>query len=498
MRTSEPLDALVVGAGFSGVAMAVGLRERGVQRFAVLEAADELGGTWRENRYPGCACDIPAQLYSYSWAPNPGWSRTYAPQEEIWAYLRDVAARHGVLPHVRFGTRLTGARWDDAAAVWLVAVEGPHGPDELVARLLVMATGPLREPALPEVPGLATFTGRLLHSARWDPSTDVRGHRVAVVGTGASAVQIVPRLAGQARRLSVVQRTPAWVVPRLDRPVPAARQALYRQVPAAQRLARARVYWTLEARVGGFVGEPRLLRVAERISRWHLERQVADPDLRRALTPRYAIGCKRILVSDDFYPALTRPDVELVDGALAAVDGRRLLLADGSTREVDTLVLATGFHVTGALHRLPLTGRGGRTLADTWSGGAAAHLGTSVPGFPNMFLLLGPNSGLGHSSMVFMAEAQVHHALRAAAPVLDGRAAAVEVTGRAYRDWESDVQRRMRGTVWSTGCRSWYLDDHGRNPVLWPASTVRFWARSRRLRPGTYAVRQRRRAAAAH
>jgi len=475
-------DIAVIGGGFSGIAMAVELLRSGREDFVVLERARDVGGTWRDNAYPGCACDVPSHLYSFSFAPNPEWSSTFSPQPEIRAYLRRVAEEQGVLDHVCFGCEVEEAAWDTETRRWdLVTAAGP-----LRARVLIAAGGPLSEPAIPAIPGLRDFPGTVFHSATWDHDHDLAGERVAVIGTGASAIQFVPRIQPRVGRLHVFQRTAPWIMPRPDRPITRVERAIYRRFPVAQRLMRAAIYWGRELYAIPLL-RAGLSRVIGVLARRHLRRQVRDPELRARLTPDYAPGCKRILVSDDYLPSLTRPNVEVVTDGISEIRGSRVVTADGTEREVDTIILGTGFHVTDLPIAERLRGADGRSLAEHWDGSLQAHRGTTVAGFPNLFLLLGPNTGLGHTSVVVMAEAQVGYVRRALDRMAAGGAQSVEVRPEAQEAWNTDVQRRMRGTVWTAGgCSSWYLDSRGLNTTLWPDFTFRFIAALRRFDPAEH------------
>lgn len=478
-----PHLVVIVGAGFSGLGMAVALKRAGLHDFVVVEKAPSLGGTWRDNSYPGCACDVPSNLYSYSFAPNPGWSQSFAPQPEILAYLERVADQEGLRPHLRLGQAFQGAAWDERAALWRVSTDR----GELRGRALVLGLGPLHHPRLPDWPGLAGFPGPVFHTARWDHGVELAGKRVAVVGTGGSAIQVVPALAPRVSRLVLFQRTPAWVIPRHDRAVPAWRKRLYQALPIVQQAHRAGIYGRMETAVLGMVLEPRLMDLFATVARRHLRAQVADPALRQALTPDYSIGCKRILLSDDFYPALCQPHVALVRSAVERVEGGTLVAAGGSRHEVDAVVLATGFHVTDALARVSLTGRQGLPLATAWAQGPAAYLGATVHGFPNLYFLLGPNTGLGHSSMVYMIESQVAHVMAAVRALASG-ARAVEVRADAQERFVRRVQQALRDTVWGSGCRSWYVDADGQNRTLWPGFTWQFRRACQGLDVGDYDI----------
>jgi cation diffusion facilitator CzcD-associated flavoprotein CzcO len=486
VTTHETHTAVVVGAGFSGVAAAARLLEDGVDDVLVLERAGDVGGAWRDNTYPGCVCDVPSHLYSLSFAPNPHWSRRFAPQPEIWNYLREVADRTGVRARTRFRTELREASWDDRTATW--RLETTAGP--VRGRVLVLATGALSEPATPALPGRETFPGPVFHSARWPRGLDLTGARVAVAGTGASAVQIVPALADTVRSLHLFQRTPAWVLPRGDRPVRPVIRRLHERWPLTQRLARQGQRWGREISLLGFQ-HPALGELVARQARRRLARQVPDPALRAALTPSYSLGCKRILLSDDFWPTLTRPHVHLVPSPVREVVGRTVVAADGTAVDVDAVVLATGFRVTDPPVARLVRGRDLRTLAEAWGGSPRAYLGTTVAGFPNLFLLLGPGTGLAHSSVLLMAEAQVEHLRAAVRAMAEHGLVALEPRVGAQDAFVDDLDRRLAGTVWQRGgCTSWYRDRTGRLSALWPGSISGFERRLRRPRPTDYLVRR--------
>ncbi|MGY1741642.1 MULTISPECIES: flavin-containing monooxygenase [unclassified Blastococcus] len=477
----------VVGSGFSGIGTAVALRRAGIDDFVVLERAGALGGTWRDNTYPGAACDVPSHLYSFSFAPKRDWSHVYSRQPEIRGYLEQVAAEHGVLPHLHLDTDVVAGRWDDDALVW--RLETSRG--ELTADVLVSGAGGLVEPHLPEVPGVDSFAGPSFHSARWDHSVDLAGKRVAVVGTGASAAQFVPALQRTAAQVVVFQRTPPWVIPRGDRAYTGQEQRRWAAAPGLLRLARGGQYVAHEARLRAFTGGGRVRAVFERQARAFLEQQVPDPSLRARLTPAYAIGCKRVVVSDDYLAALTQPNVEVVTSAVAEVRPHAVVDADGAEHEVDAVVYGTGFRAMDIPLAHRLVGREGRTLREEWDdGGVRAHRGTTVAGFPNLFLLLGPNTALGHTSVVLMIEAQIGYVVRALRTLQETGTGALEVTRAAQDASNARLQADLAGTVWDVGgCRSWYRDEQGRNFALWPGHTSAYMRLMRRFDAEAYELR---------
>jgi cation diffusion facilitator CzcD-associated flavoprotein CzcO len=478
---------IIIGSGFAGLCMAIRLKQAGFHDFVILEKNDDLGGTWRDNAYPGCACDVPSHMYSFSFELNPDWSRMFAPRQEIWAYLRRCAEKHGVAAHIRYGCAVERMEWDDAAGRWRAATATG---ETYTARAIVSAMGALHVPSIPEIPGADRFAGPAFHSAQWDRSCDLSGKRVAVIGTGASAIQFIPEIARQAGRVHVFQRTPPWIHPRPDFEIPPAVRATFAAAPPVMRAFRDGIYWLLEARGAGFAAHPRLMAPLQRMAERHIERQIADPVLRATVTPEYTIGCKRILLSSDYYPALTRPNVELVTEPIARITENGLVCADGTARDVDVIIYGTGFKTVEAIAELTVAGRDGVKLQDVWRGGVEAYNGIAVPGFPNFFLLLGPNTGLGHNSVVFMIECQVRHVLSCLRLLARENADAIEVSAPALRRFSDGIQRRLRRGVWSRGgCRSWYLDADGVNRALWPGFSFEYWARTRHASRADYAIR---------
>lgn len=488
--TQAPLPdrtgVLVVGTGFAGLGTAIALLDRGRTDFVVIERGADVGGTWRDNAYPGCACDVPSALYCFSFAPNPDWTRAFSPQPEIHAYLRRVAADKGVLPHVRFGTELLDARWDDDTATW--TVETSRGT--VVADVLVLGTGGLSEPSVPSLPGLESFTGTTFHSATWDAEHDLTGERVAVIGTGASAIQFVPHVQERAARMTLFQRTAPWVMPRRDRAIGPLERRLYKAVPALQKLSRAGIYAGRESWLLGFTVQPAIMKLAERQALRLLERQVPDPVLRARLTPRYRLGCKRVLLSNDYYRALSQQNVEVVTAGIAEVRERSVVDADGVEHEVDTIVFGTGFQVSNPPIARRVRGRDGRTLSEVWAAdGMTAYLGTTVAGFPNLFFLVGPNTGLGHTSIVYMIESQIAYVMDGLEKMAGAGIAAVEPKRVLQTAWNDKLQTDLQGTVWNAGgCSSWYLDASGRNTTLWPTFTLPFRRRLSRFDLSEYDV----------
>lgn len=479
---AQHVHVAIIGSGFAGLGTAIRLAQEGERDFLVLEKGTDVGGTWRDNSYPGCACDVQSHLYSFSFALNPDWSRSYSPQPEIYAYLRGCAERFGVMERMRFGCEVRDARWDAASQRWtLETSQGLYTADVVIA-----GVGPLSEPLIPKLKGLETFRGKVFHSARWDHGYDLAGKRVAVVGTGASAIQFVPAIQPKVAKLHLFQRTPPWIVPRRDHAISPWKRALYRSVPATQRAVRDLIYWARELMVFGF-RDPRTMKWVQKLALRRLERQVADPALRAKLMPDYTLGCKRVLISDDYLPSLTKPNVEVITSGVAEVRENAVVGTDGTVREVDAIIFGTGFHVTDMAVGDHVWNARGETLNQVWAGSPKAHLGTTVSGFPNFFMLLGPNTGLGHTSVVYMIEAQIEHVLSALRYMREKNVAAVEPKAEAQAQFVAGVDREMKGTVWTSGgCASWYLDATGRNSTLWPGFTFAFKKRVARFDPGEY------------
>lgn len=476
------VDVAIVGAGFAGLGAAIHLKRQGLDDFLVFERGADVGGTWRDNTYPGCACDVPSHLYSFSFALNPDWPETFSGHAEIWDYLRRCVERFAVGSHLRLGHEVLDMAWDSGAGRW--RIQTSHGP--FTARVLISATGPLSTPSTPDIPGLTSFRGTTFHSAQWRHDHDLEGRSVAVIGTGASAIQIIPAIAPRVGRLTVFQRTPAWVMPWRNRRISRAERAVYRNVPAAMRLVRTGIYWGREGLAIGFQ-HPKVNRAVQRLAVRHLERQVRDPRLRAMLTPQYVLGCKRILLSNTYYPALQRHNVELVVDPIRELRPEGIVAADGREHPVDTIIFATGFHVTDAPTPHHIRGRDGCTLAQAWTPTMRAHLGTTVAGFPNLFLMPGPNTGLGHTSLVLMIESQLHQVIAALRYMRRAGLTAIEPTEQAQRRYTERIDAKMAGTVWMTGgCSSWYLDTTGRNSTLWPGFATAYGLRLRRFHAADY------------
>lgn len=482
MRT---YDTLIVGAGFTGIGTAIKLIEAGVDDFVILDRSDRVGGTWRDNTYPGAACDIPSLLYSFSFVKKPDWSRAYSPAGEIRQHIEDMVDGFDLRRRIQFGVEVNGLSFDETEGVWTVKTAGS---EHFRARTVVLASGPLPDHKWPDIRGLDTYEGHKIHSANWDHDYDFTGKRVAVIGTGASAVQIIPELVKTAGFVKVFQRTPGWVIPRLDIATPEAARTLFAKVPAAQQLARQILFWGHEASATAMVWDTPLTGLVARLGKAHLRRQVSDPWLRRQLTPDFTPGCKRMLVSSDYYPALQRDNCKLIDWPIATMSPVGIRTSDGVEHHLDAIVFATGFdvHLTGPPH--PVTGLGGRSLADEWKGGAQAYKSINVHGYPNLFLMTGPNSGPGHNSLLVYVEGQIDYAVSGISTILRKNLRHLDVRADVQQRYNTRLQQRLTKTTWMSGCTSWYLTADGFNASMYPGTATQYLRQMRDFRLGDYDV----------
>lgn len=463
---------------------AVLLRRAGYEDFTLFERGERVGGVWHHNTYPGAACDVPSHLYEFSFAPNPRWSRRYAPQSEIQAYLEDVARREGVLEHCRTGTEVTAARWDEERSRWVLETSaGAHEAD-----VLLTACGQLSVPRLPSVPGLERFEGPAFHTARWRHDVELAGKRVAVLGTGCSAIQVVPAIQPIVEHVDVYQRSPGWTFPKMDFAYGERMQRLFERFPVLQRIDRALIFGFMELGAAAMTRRRWLLAPFRAAGRRQIKKSIADPELRRKVTPKDELGCKRLMLTDDWYPTLTKPNVELVTDRVEEITPGGIRLSDGSERPADVLVLATGFETHAFVAPMEITGAGGRTLAEEWSGVARAYLGMSVPGFPNMFLLYGPNTNGGTGSVIYTIEAGMAHVIAALRELDRADARRIELRREAAERFDRELRAALAGTVWHTGCTSWYVDENGNDPNQWPWLWSDYRRRTAELEPGAYEV----------
>lgn len=481
MSTTTP-SVIIIGAGFGGIGMAMDLRRNGFDNFTILERASEAGGVWRENTYPGAACDVPSPLYSYSYAPRADWPHRYSGAGEIRKYLDRLAADHRLLERIRFGAEVTEAAFDEAAGSWTVRTAAGA---EYAADILICAVGQLSRPRLPDIPGRESFRGPSFHSAQWDHTVELAGRTVAVVGTGASAIQFVPAIAPEVTRLTVFQRTAPWVLSRTDREYRPIHHALFRYVPGLRLAQRLWIWFFLEFFALGLADLPVLRRVVTLLCRLSLRREVDDPDLRAKLTPDYPVLCKRVLFSNEYYPALTRPNVDLVTTPIERIVPEGVRTADGVVHPADAIVYGTGFKGSEFLWPIKILGRGGRELADAWAGGARAYLGMTVPEFPNMFLVYGPNTNLGVGSIIYMIECQARYIRKALTHLATHPGRTLEVKPGVAKEFDEHIQHRLERTPW-TACSSWYRNAAGRITNNWPGTVTSYRLRTRAVRPADY------------
>lgn len=478
-------QVIIIGAGFSGLNMAIRLKQAGITDFVVLERAEDVGGTWRDNSYPGCACDFPSIAYSYSFEQVPDWSRSFAGSAEIQHYIHHCVAKYGLSSWLRFGTGVKKAEFDDKAGLWTLTTECN---DTITARAVVSAVGGLVNPAYPEIPGMKSFKGALFHTSRWDHGYDLRGKRVAVIGTGASAVQVIPSIQPQVSSLTVFQRTPAWVIPKPDFQIRERTKRFFRRVPVIQRAFRNAIFLASETIMAPLVIlDTPASRVFERYSLSNLRKQVSDPVLREKLTPDFHIGCKRVLISNEYYPALSQPNVELVTDSVSKITPGGVVTRDGRKHDVDAIVLATGFKLDIANAPFEIRGLGGVKLDDIWNQpGSKAYMGMSISGFPNWFVMLGPNTGPGHTSVLVYTEAQAGYILQAVQTLLNRNLRYLNVRKQAQDAWHKKIQSRMKYTSWTSGCRSWYLDANGENHTLFPGLASEYVLAARQFKSEKY------------
>jgi cation diffusion facilitator CzcD-associated flavoprotein CzcO len=481
MSANRPSIA-VVGAGFAGVGAVVMLKQAGYDDVTVFERGERVGGVWHHNTYPGAACDVPSHLYEFSFAPNPRWSRRYAPQAEIQAYLEDVARRNGVLDRIRTGTEVQGADWDEERAKWVLRTSaGEHEAD-----VLLTACGQLSVPSVPPLEGLDDFAGPAFHTARWRHDADLAGKRVAVIGTGCSAIQVVPAIQPKVQSIAIYQRSPGWTIPKMDFAYSARTQRLFERFPVLQRMDRAAVFGFMELGAAAMTNRRWLLAPFRAMARANINKAIKDPQLRAKVTPADEVGCKRIMLTDEWYPTLTKPNVELVTDRIAAIAPGAVRTDDGTERAADVLILATGFRTHGFVAPMEISGAGGRTLAQEWAQVPRAYLGMSVPGFPNMFLLYGPNTNGGTGSVIYTIEAGVNHVIAALRELERTRARWIELNAARAEAYDRELRAALANTVWHTGCTSWYVDADGNDPNQWPWLWSTYRKRTERIEPGAY------------
>lgn len=470
MKQSTKAKFIIIGSGFGGMMTAIRLRQKGEKDIIILERDCDVGGVWRDNRYPGCACDVESHLYSISFAPNPHWSTVFAKQPEIYAYLKHCAEKFNLLQLIRFQHNVQRMDWDTTNGVWIIQTN----KGEFRARMVVGAFGALSDPSIPHFKGIEKFKGQAFHSANWPSSLNLKDKRVAVIGTGASAIQFIPEIQPQVKHLYIFQRTPPWIIPRLDGPISNTKKKMYRQIPLLQKANRFKIYLQREYMVLGFTN-PKMMKKTQEEALTHMHKDIKDPNLRQKLTPNYMIGCKRILLSNNYYPALAKPNVDVNTNGIGQIEEHAVIDEKGNRAEVDIIIYGTGFKVTNTPLAHHIYGIGGHSLAQEWNGSPKAYLGTMVSGFPNLFILQGPNTGLGHSSVVFMMEAQIMHMQKVIKYMRAKYVDVMQPTRQAQQRFVDETSKAIQQTVWSLGgCKSWYIDETGRNSTIWPSFTFTY------------------------
>lgn len=474
--TADP-DIVIVGSGFAGLCLGMSLERAGIDSFVILEKENDIGGTWRDNVYPGAACDVPSFSYCFSFEQRTSWSRKWAPQAEILDYIRHCSQKYDLARHTRLGSEVSSARFDEATARWTVETVGGQ---RYQPRFLVSAVGQLNRPSIPKIPGLSNFGGTWFHSARWNREVDLSGKSVAVIGNAASAVQFVPEIAKVVSRLTVFQRSPNWIIPKNDGPYTPAESRFFARFPFFARLYRWLIWFLLESRFPVLKGGFFVTWIVNRMARKHLETQIPDPELRKVLTPSYPVGAKRILITDDYYPALMRDNVTLVTSGVEEITREGIRTKDGVVHPADVLILATGFDTTSFLAPMKLTGRGERTLEQAWQDGAEAYLGITLASFPNFFMMYGPNTNLGHNSILFMLECQSNYIVRCIERTRARRGGSMEVLPDVFATYNTRIQEELRDTVWAKVEASWYKTKSGRITNNWYGPTWKYWLATRR------------------
>lgn len=467
--------AVIIGAGFAGIGMGIQLKKIGIEDFVIIEGEDGAGGTWRVNTYPGAACDVQSHLYSFSFEPYPNWSRMFGLQDEILRYQEHCCEKYGLYPHCIFDTFVTEAQYQEDTATWTVRTNQGH---IFETQFLISGSGGLSKPAYPSIKGLDTFRGAQFHSARWNHKIDLKGKRVAIIGSGASAIQIVPAIVDEVAHLDYYQRTPSWVLPKPDREITEVEQSLFRALPFTQQAFRSAIYAMMESRAIGFVVSPKIMTIAKQMGISHINKYIKDAELRKKMTPTYDMGCKRVLMSNDYYQAVARDYVDVVSESITSVDATGVTTADGKHRAVDVIVFCTGFHASEDILQYEVTGKDTQTLNDAWADGPEGYLGTTVSGFPNMFTIVGPNTGLGHNSMIYMIESQINYISKAIQYIQKEKIQAIDVYPSVQASYNKEIQARLQKTIWKSDCKSWYLTKNGKNTTLWPGFTFEYRART--------------------
>ncbi len=483
MAEKNEFEIAIIGTGFAGICMGIKLLEARIDDFVILERANDIGGTWRDNTYPGAACDVSSHLYSFSFEPNPNWSRMFSGQKEIYDYLKKVVKKYKLESFIRYGHEVMGGSFDEASGKWSIDITGK---ENIKAHFWINGMGPLNRPTLPEIPGRDSFKGASFHSSEWDHSVDLKGKQVAVIGTGASSIQVTPSIAPIVKKLHVFQRTPAWIMPKMDRDMTRFEKKLFKVLPFIQRLYRWRIYWFNELPAYALTYKPKYIKFIQALSLRNLRKQIPDKALREKLTPKYMLGCKRILLSNDYYPAFRRSNVELVTDKITNIDENGIITADGNKREVDVIVYCTGFMAAEFPAYFKVSGLNGKALSEEWKTAPEAYLGTTVSGFPNMYFIVGPNTGLGHNSMIYMIESQVTYIMDALSKTRKSNYKYMDVKKAPQDQYNKEIQEKLVGTAWDSGCVSWYQTKAGKNTSIFPGFTFEFRKKTKKVKDEDY------------
>lgn len=476
---------VIIGAGFGGIGMAIRLKQSGITDFIMLERDQKIGGTWRDNTYPGAACDVSSHLYSFSFEPNPDWSRMFSPHHEIQDYMYHCYNKYNLAPFTHLGENVDSMAFDDNQAVWIVHTASGK---QYHAQFLVNAMGPLNRAVTPNIKGLGNFKGTTFHSSHWNHTCDLKDKKVAVIGTGASAIQIVPNIVNEVKELHLFQRTAPWIIPKRDRAMKDWEKRLFRTLPFTQRWLRNKVYLINELTAIGMVINPGILKVLEKLALLFLKKSVPNEALRKKVTPNFSIGCKRILLSNEYYPAICKSHVEVITDGIEEIKDNSIITKDGKETAVDAIIFATGFNAAEYPKELIVKGSKGIVLGDVWESGPEAYLGTAVHGFPNMFLVIGPNTGLGHNSMVFMIESQIEYILQSIQLLNKAGKKKIEVKQTVQDEYNKTLQEKLKNTIWNSGCKSWYTTSTGKNTSIWPGFTFQFWWKVKHLKASDFVV----------
>lgn len=472
-------DIAIIGSGFSGLCMGIQLKKAGIYDFLIFERASSIGGTWRDNTYPGVACDVSSHMYSFSFEPNPNWSRMFSPQNEILDYLKKCVNKYDLEPFIQYNTNITGAGFDEQAGCWKIETEQGK---IIETKIIVNGMGPLNRAVVPHFKGMENFSGRMFHSSEWDHSFDLNNKRVAVIGTGASAIQIVPNIVDKVKSLYLFQRTAPWILPKPDREMKLWEKRMFAALPFTQKIYRYAIYWILESSAMGLVINPKWTKLIEKMALKHLKKSVSDEELRKKLTPNYIIGCKRILLSNDYYPALTKPQTRLVTDGIDSIENNGIITKSGEKIELDAIIFGTGFNAAEYPKDFIVRGLNGKLLSDEWKQGPEAYLGTTVKNFPNLFFIIGPNTGLGHNSMIFMIESQVNYIIQCIQNLRENAYRYMDVKNDLQENYNREIQKKLSHTVWNSGCVSWYQTSTGKNTAIYPGFTFQFWNRLKKMK----------------